>query len=129
MARILFALGSRSHGRKAGCGLVQQLINPHDARRTQTFLTVRGKALVHKIAQTIRSDRQQAVRLRKLMTAERSRSNLQREQWLSRLIDAGRKLPVDDIQLMIHQVEAVIRHRRSTRPPVRQQHRASKSGP
>jgi DNA-binding MarR family transcriptional regulator len=113
MTRILFALGSHNRGRQAGYGLVQQLIDPHDARRTRTFLTVRGKALVHEIMRTIRSDRRHATRLRKLLTAGRSRGDLQREQWLSRLVDVGRKLRVSDIQLVIRQAEAVIRHRRS----------------
>jgi DNA-binding MarR family transcriptional regulator len=99
MTRILFALSSRSRGREPGYSLVQQVIDPQDGRRTQTFLTVRGKALVHEIGRLIRSDRQRAMKLRKLMKAENSPRHLENDQWLSRLIEAGRKLGADDIQL------------------------------
>jgi DNA-binding MarR family transcriptional regulator len=125
MTRILFALGSHSRGREAGYGLVHQEIDPHDARKTQTFLTVRGKTLVHEIVRLMRSDRQRAMRLRKL--TERSRRDLEYDQWFSRLIDTGRKLGTDDIRLVVRQVEALIGHRQSTRPPHRRRHRASTS--
>jgi DNA-binding MarR family transcriptional regulator len=125
MTRILFALGSRSRGRDAGYGLVQQVIDPQDARITQTFLTVSGRALVHQIVRLIRSDGQHAIKLRKV--AEGSPRDLERDQWLSRLIDTGRKLGTDDIRLIVRQVEALIGHRQSKRPPLRRQHRASTS--
>jgi DNA-binding MarR family transcriptional regulator len=125
MTRILFALGSHSQGRKAGYGLVHQETDPNDARRTQTFLTVRGKTLLHEIVRLMRSDRQRAMRLRKL--TERSRRDLEYHHWLSRLIDAGQKLGTDDIQLVVRQIEALIGHRQSRRPPHRRRHRASTS--
>ena len=58
MTHILFTLSSRRRGRESRYSLVQQVIDPQNGRRTQTFLTVRGKALVHEIGQLIRSDRQ-----------------------------------------------------------------------
>lgn len=127
MTRILFALSSRSRGREPGYSLVQQVIDPQDGRRTQTFLTVRGKALVHEIGRLIRSDRQRAMKLRKLMKAEKSPRHLENDQWLSRLIEAGRKLGADDIQLVVRQVEALIGHRQSKKTPFRRRHRTSTS--
>lgn len=127
MTRILFALSSRSRGREPGYGLVQQAIDPQDARRTQTFLTVRGNALVREIVQLIRSDRQRAMKLRESMIAEKSPRDLERDQWLLLLVENGRKLGADDIQLVVRQVEALIAHRQSKRPPVRRQYRASTS--
>jgi DNA-binding MarR family transcriptional regulator len=125
MTRILFALSSRSRGRQPGYGLVQQVIDPQDGRRTQTFLTVRGNALVREIVRLIRSDRQRAMKLRKSTMAEKSPRDLERDQWLSKLIAAGLKLGADDIQLVIRQVEALIGHRQSKRSP--RPHGASRS--
>jgi DNA-binding MarR family transcriptional regulator len=113
MTRILFALSSRK--RDPGYGLVQQVIDPQDGRRTQTFLTVRGKALVRAIVHLIRSDRQRATQLRKSMMTKKSPRDLEHDQWLPHLIAAGLKL--DDIQLVIRQVEALIGHRQSKRSP------------
>jgi DNA-binding MarR family transcriptional regulator len=115
MTRILFALSSRNRGR--GCRLVQQVIDPQDGRRTQTFLTVRGKALAHEIVRLIKSDRPRAMQLRKSMMTEKSPQDLERDQWLSKLIAAGLKLGADDIQLAIRQVDALIGHRQSKRSP------------
>ena len=56
MTRILFALGSRSRGRERGYGLVQQGIDTQDARKHQTFLTAKGKALMREIVRLVRSD-------------------------------------------------------------------------
>ena len=114
MTRILFSLGSTSQGRAPGYGLVQQAIDPQDSRRTQTFLTVKGKVLMHEIVRLLRSDRQHEMKLR-LLTAERSQQDLARDQWLSKLIAAGHKLAADDVQLVVHQVEALIGHRKSSR--------------
>jgi DNA-binding MarR family transcriptional regulator len=124
MTRILFALSSRAHRRQPGCGLVQQVIDPQDGRRTQTFLTFRGNALVHEMVRLIRTDRQRAMKLRKSSMAEKSPRDLQRDQWLSRLIETGRKLAANDVQLVVRQVEALIGHRQSKRPAVRREHRA-----
>lgn len=112
MTRILFALGAHSRGRQSGYGLVQQVIDPRDARQTQTFLTVRGKSLVHELVRLIRSD-EQPPRQRKRKIAESTQRDLERDQWLYRLIDAGRKLDTDDIQIVLHQIEALVRHRQS----------------
>jgi DNA-binding MarR family transcriptional regulator len=81
MTRILFALSSRK--RESGYGLVQQVIDPQDGRRTQTFLTAKGNALVHEIVRLVRSDRQRGMKLRKLMIMEKPPRNLERDQWLS----------------------------------------------
>lgn len=119
MTRILFALSSDSRRRGAGYGLVQQMIDPQDGRRTQTLLTVSGKALVQKIERLIRSDRQHLIKPRRLRMAQKSPRDLERDQWLSRLIAAGRQLASDDIQLAIRQIEALIGHRRSKSPAIR----------
>ena len=115
MTRILFALSSRK--REPGYGLVQQVIDPQDGRRTQTFLTAKGKVLVHELVRLVRSDRERAMQLRKLMMAEKSPRDLERDQWLPHLIAAGLKLGADDIRLVIRQVEALIGHRQSNRSP------------
>jgi len=125
MTRILFALCSGSRGRRSGSGLVQQVTDPQDGRRTQTFLTARGNTLAHGIVRLIRSDRQRQMKLRKSMMTEKSPRDLERDQWLSKLIAAGLKLGADDIQLAIRQVEALLGHRRSKRSP--RPHRASGS--
>ena len=53
MTRILFALGSRSRGRERGYGLVQQGIDTTDARKHQTFLTAKGKALMREVVRLV----------------------------------------------------------------------------
>ena len=127
MTRILFALGASSQGRAPGYGLVQQAIHPKDPRRTQTFLTMKGKKFTHDIVRLIRSDRPHAMTLRKSTMAERSPGDLQRDQWLSQLTEVGRKLKADDVQLVVRQVETLIDHRQSKKAPVRRRHRASVS--
>jgi hypothetical protein len=67
------------------------------------------------------------MKLRKLMMAEKSARDLERDQWLCRLIEAGRKLGEDDIQLVVRQVEALIGHRQSKKTPVHRRHRTSTS--
>ena len=57
MTRILFSLGSGSQGRAPGYGLVQQAIDLEDPRRTQSFLTAKGKALRREIVRLVHSDR------------------------------------------------------------------------
>ena len=64
MTRILFALGSRSQGRERGYGLVQQGTDTEDARKHQTFLTAKGKALKGQIARLVRSDQRDLMKLR-----------------------------------------------------------------
>jgi DNA-binding MarR family transcriptional regulator len=119
MTRILFALSSRNPGHEPHYGLVQQVIDPQDGRRKQTFLTVRGEALMHEIVRLMGSDRQPAMKLRKLIKPEMSSRDLESNQWLSRLIEVGRTLGADDIQLIVRQVEALIGHRQSKKTPVR----------
>jgi DNA-binding MarR family transcriptional regulator len=121
MTRILFALGSRSQGLESGYGLVQQAIDLEDSRTTQTFLTAKGKALRHEIVRLIRSDRQREMKLRS--SAETSRKDLERDQWLSKLIATGRNLDTVDIQLAVRQVEALINHRESKKPTPRRNRR------
>ena len=109
MTRILFSLGSSSQGRAPGYGLVQQTIDPNDSRRTQTFLSAKGKVLMHEMGRLMRSDSQRAMKLR--LVAESSPRDLARDQWLSRLVAAGRKLNSDDMKLAVHLVETLMRHR------------------
>ncbi len=119
MTRILFALSSRGRRRSPGYGLVQQAADPQDSRRTQTFLTAKGKALRHEIVRLIH---QHEMKLHPL-TAKRSRQDLAHDQWLSKLITAGRKLAADDVQLAVRQIEASIAHRGSKKPTLRRQYR------
>src|SRR5262249_35233403 len=114
MTRILFSLGSSSQGRAPGYGLVQQAIDPKDSRRTQTFLSIKGRVLMHEIVRLMRSDSPPAMKLR--LTTESLPRDLARDQGLSQLIAAGRKLGTDDIQLAVRQVEALIGHRESKKP-------------
>jgi DNA-binding MarR family transcriptional regulator len=111
MTRILFALSSRGRRREPGYGLVQQAVDLRDSRRHQTFLTVKGKALMHEIARSVRSNRPPAK-----MLGEGSQPVLS-DHWLSRLIAAGRKLNADDIQLAVRQLELLVEHRQSKRSP------------
>jgi DNA-binding MarR family transcriptional regulator len=127
MTRILFALSSRGRRRQPGYRLVQQMVDPQDARRTQAFLTVRGNALVHEMVQLIRTGRRRAIKLRKSTMAEKSSRDLKRDQWLSRLIEAGRKLAEDDVELVVRQIEALIDYRQPKKTPIRRRHRASAS--
>jgi DNA-binding MarR family transcriptional regulator len=112
MTRILFALGSRSQGWESGYGLVQQDRDTEDARRHQTFLTAKGKALMHEVVRVTRSDSPRAMKLRRL-PAEASQGSFERDQWLSKLIALGSKLGTDDVRLVVRQVEALIGHRNS----------------
>jgi len=57
MTRILFSLGSSSQGRAPGYGLVQQAIDLEDPRKTQSFLTAKGKVLMREIVRLVHSDR------------------------------------------------------------------------
>jgi DNA-binding MarR family transcriptional regulator len=121
MTRILFALGPRGQKGAAGYGLVQQATDPEDSRKRRTFLTAKGKALLHEIVRLIRSVDQHAMKLRLrgrgLVTmAEKSPRDLARDQWLPRLIAAGRKLDADDLQLAVRQIEVLIGQRQSKRP-------------
>jgi DNA-binding MarR family transcriptional regulator len=112
MTRILFALTSRGRRRnKPGYGLVQQAVDLRDSRRHQTFLTIKGKALMHEIVRSVRSNRPPAK-----MVAEGSQPVLS-DHWLSRLIAAGRKLNANDIQLAVRQLELLVDHRQSKRLP------------
>jgi hypothetical protein len=56
--------------------------------------------------------------------AELSKGDLPRDQWLAKLIAAGRKLGTDDIQLAVRQVEALIGHREAKKPTLHPQHRS-----
>jgi proline dehydrogenase len=48
-----------------------------------------------------------------------SQEDLERDQWLFKLIAAGRKLGTDDIRLVVRQMEALIGHRESKKPTIR----------
>jgi len=112
MTRILFALGSTRPRGKPGYGLVEQTIDTQDTRRHQTFLTTKGKALMHEIVRLVRSDQQAAMKLRTddLMTKLEPRRDIVRDQWLSRLAVAGRKLDAEDMKLAVHLIETLMRH-------------------
>jgi DNA-binding MarR family transcriptional regulator len=107
MTRVLFALGSRSQGRVRGYGLVQQGIDTKDARKHQTFLTARGKALMREIVRLVRSD-QRKLRSPNLTSLPEPDADIARDQWNSRLIAAGRKLELEDVKLATHLVETLI---------------------
>jgi DNA-binding MarR family transcriptional regulator len=113
MTRILFALGSQSRGRGRGYGLVQQAADTEDSRRHQTFLTAKGKALMSEIVRLVRLDEQGAMKLRSddLMTMPGSARHIAHDQWLSRLVAAGRKLDAEDTKLAVHLVETLTRYR------------------
>ena len=120
MTRTLSALGEGGRYGAAGFGLVQQVIDEKDLRKRQTFLTEKGKALIREITRLTRSDHQSATtpdaRTRDLkMISEKSPRDLARNQWFLRLIAAARRLDADDIQLATHQIEALVRHRKSKR--------------
>jgi DNA-binding MarR family transcriptional regulator len=111
MTRVLFALGSRSRGRERGYRLVQQGIDTKDARKHQTFLTAKGKALARKIVRLDHSDRTKQSR-DLILTPEPAR-DIARDQWLSRLVAAGGKLDTKEIKLAVQLIEALVRHRQS----------------
>ncbi len=112
MTRILFALGWRSRGRERGYGLVQQGIDAEDARKHLTFLTAKGKALMREIVRLVRSDQPGAIRLRSedLMMTPESPQDIARDQLLSRIVAAARKLDADDVRLAVHLIETLMRH-------------------
>jgi DNA-binding MarR family transcriptional regulator len=113
MTRILFALGSTGRRAKRGYGLVQQTIDTKDARRHQTFLTAKGKALMREIVRLVRLDQQAAMKLRSgdLMIMPESSRDIAHDQLLSRLIAAGRKLDAKDSKLAVQLIEAMVSHR------------------
>ena len=110
---ILFALSSRSRGRERGYGLVQQGISTEDARKHQTFLTARGKALMREIVRLVISD-QAKLRSRNLTPLPEPARDIARDQWLSRLVAAARKLHPEDVKLVTNIVESLISFRRNT---------------
>jgi len=116
-----------------GYGLVQQATDTVDLRKHQTFLTAKGKTVMREIVRLTRSDHQNAPKLRArgrdLLTAvERSPRDLARDQWLPRLLTAGRKLDTDDIELAVRQIEALIGHRESKRLRLSRPRKENKGG-
>jgi DNA-binding MarR family transcriptional regulator len=114
MTRILFSLGSSSQGRAPGYGLVQQAIDLEDPRRTQSFLTAKGKALMHEIARLVDSDQTKLQPRRDLTSAAEPARDIARDQWLSKLVAAGGKLDTEEIKLAVQLIEALVRHRQSS---------------
>jgi DNA-binding MarR family transcriptional regulator len=108
MTRILFALGSRNQGRGHGYGLVQQVVDMEDARKHQTFLTAKGTALMREIVRSLCSD-QTKLRSRRPAPVGHPAPDIARDQWLSRLSAAGRKLDDKDAKLAVHLVETLVR--------------------
>jgi DNA-binding MarR family transcriptional regulator len=115
MTRILFALGSTGRRSKPGYGLVQQATDTKRASRRQTFLTAKGKALMHEIVRLVHSDDDGAMKLPSADLKMRSGSvrDIARDQWLFRLIVAGRKLDLEDVKLATHLIETLISVRQS----------------
>ncbi len=113
MTRILFALGARSRGRETGYGIVQQATDLEDSRRTQTFLTAKGKALRRDMVRLVHSDRQATTKLRSsdVVRDFGPAKDIAREQWLSRLLAAGRRLDPKDMKLAVRLVETLMRDR------------------
>jgi DNA-binding MarR family transcriptional regulator len=112
MTRILFSLGSSGQGRAPGYGLVQPAIDLEDPRRTQSFLTAKGKVLMREIVRLVHSGRTKQSR-DLILTREPAR-DIARDQWLSRLVAAGGKLDTKEIKLAVQLIEALVRHRQSS---------------
>jgi DNA-binding MarR family transcriptional regulator len=113
----LFALGSRGQGRDPGYGLVRLGIDTKDARKHKAFLTAKGKTLLREIVRLARLDHDGAAKLRsrdQILEKERA-LDIARDQWLSRLTAAGRKLNSDDMKLAVHLNERLMRHQRMQR--------------
>src|SRR5262249_43812064 len=111
MTRILFALGSTGRRSKPGYGLVQQTIDTEDARRRQTFLTAKGKALMREFGRLLRLDHERLMKQRSRDLMSVPSRDIARDQWLSKLVAAGRKLDAEDMKLAVHLIETVMRHR------------------
>jgi DNA-binding MarR family transcriptional regulator len=112
MTRILFSLASSSQGRGPGYGLVQQAIDLENPRRTQSFLTAKGKVLMREIARLVHSNQTKPQR-RDLTPAPEPERDIARDQWLSRLVAAGDKLDTKNVKLAVQLIEALVRHSRS----------------
>ena len=110
MSRILSALGPRSRGRQGGFGFVHQAIDTEDIRKHQTFLTAKGKTVIREIARLVQSDQQSSIKLQSHGLTVPPRP-IARDQWLTRLIAAGQKLDPEGMQLAVHLVETLVRHR------------------
>ena len=97
---------------------MQQGIDTNDARKHQTFLTAKGKALMREVARLVRSDQQGGMKLRSvdLRMMSESRRDIARDRWLSRLVAAGRKLDAKDVKLAAHLVETLLRHGQMQKP-------------
>jgi DNA-binding MarR family transcriptional regulator len=113
MTRILFALSARGRRGAPGYGLVQSALDSQDSRRRQTFLTAKGQALMHEIerpaGQPVKRRHQRATTAAE--TSKATARDIVQEQWLHRLIAAGRKLTPDDVKLAVRQIEALASHR------------------
>jgi len=103
MTRILFSLASGGQGRAPGYGLVEQARDPEDSRRTQSFLTAKGKALMRETMRLLRSGRTDP-----RLAAEPAR-DIARDRWLSRLVAAGGKLDTKEMKLAVQLIEALLR--------------------
>jgi DNA-binding MarR family transcriptional regulator len=113
MTRILFSLGSSSQGRAPGYGLVKQAIDLEDPRRTQSFLTAKGKALMREIVRLVRSDQTKLQSRRDLTLSQAPARDIARDQWLSKLVAAAGKLDTKDVKLAVQLIEALLYHRQS----------------
>ncbi len=111
MTRILFSLGSSSQGRAPGYRLVQQAMDLDDPRRTQTFLSAKGKVLMRKIVQLVFSNEANPHGLDNLPLPPEPERDIARDQWLSSLLAAVGKLDTNDIKLAVELIEALGRHR------------------
>jgi DNA-binding MarR family transcriptional regulator len=116
MTRILHALGRHHQKGAPGYGLLHQATDTQDLRKRQNFLTAKGETLMREIVRLIRSNDQRAIKLRLrgsdlMMLPEKSPRDVAHDQWLPRLIAAGRRLDKDDIKLAVNQIEVLIGHR------------------
>ncbi len=111
MTRILFSLSSSSQGRAPGYGLVRQTEDSEDARKHQTFLTAKGKALKREIVRLVHSNRTKQSR-DLILTPEPAR-DIARDQWLSRLVASAGKLDTKEIKLAVQLIEALVRQAKS----------------
>ena len=67
---------------------------------------------MREIVRMVRSDQQRAMKLRSsdLMMMPELARDVARDQWLFRLVAAGRKLDAEDMKLAVRLIETLMRH-------------------
>ena len=93
---------------------MHQAIDLEDPRRTQSFLTAKGKVLMREIVRLVRSDQTKLQPHRDWISASEPTQDIARDQWLSRLVAAGGKLDTREMELAVQLIEALVRHHQSS---------------